>query len=129
MKKVFIIIGVVIAFFVLNIAGRVAVNQIFNHYESKKRSAEIRGGMSMSMLVLYYNTYKSTYHTAPKSWDDLIHTPDNEPLINGVDINEKTFIDPWKSTYRLLEKDGSVFIISNGPDRKPDTDDDIIEQI
>ena len=129
MKKVIIIIAVILGFFVLSIAGKVAVNQIFNAAESKNEGKTRRAELRMSMIQMDYSIYKLHYNTAPKSWDDFIHTPDNKPLTEGVEIKEDRFLDPWDNTFRLVEKDGAVFVISNGPDLKPDTDDDIIREL
>jgi len=57
----------------------------------------------------------------PNSLDELETPLDPADTKNFVHLDP----DPWGQRYRLADDGEDVRIISNGPDRQPDTDDDI----
>ena len=75
--------------------------------------------VTIASLKQNCQAYRLYYKASPKSWDQLIHTPDNRPLMDAVPL------DPWEHEFVLINDSNTITISSNGPDGKPGTDDDI----
>jgi hypothetical protein len=60
----------------------------------------------------------------PRTWDEMLG-----PIAKGTDLENVTepLEDPWGTVYRILGEAGpqSIEVVSAGPDRKSDTEDDI----
>ncbi|MCA8942077.1 MAG: type II secretion system protein GspG [Planctomycetes bacterium] len=62
----------------------------------------------------------------PEMQDLLEKDEHGQPWIRGGNIEDGQFVDPWKTPYEIHQLEGLNFdIISAGPDREMDTDDDI----
>lgn len=68
------------------------------------------------------NQYRTFYKKYPNNLDELIHTPDNNPVLDTDEIKA----DPWGNEY-IFEKNGNkIKIYSMGPDSLENTEDDIV---
>ncbi|MBQ1267054.1 MAG: type II secretion system protein GspG [Proteobacteria bacterium] len=65
--------------------------------------------------------YKVFFKKSPSSLNDLIHTPDNNPLLDAEEIQK----DPWGNDYALEKNGNKIKISSFGPDGIENTEDDI----
>lgn len=69
--------------------------------------------------------YQTSYKKYPEKLDDLIHTPDNRPML---DENAK-FEDSWNQPIIYEKTDTQIKLYSIGMDGKKNTEDDIIKTI
>ncbi len=68
------------------------------------------------------NQYRTFYKKYPNSLEDLIKTPDNNPILDAEEVQK----DPWDNDY-IFEKNGTkIKIYSMGPDSLENTEDDVV---
>jgi general secretion pathway protein G len=96
------------------VAGGVAVFALPKFQESQKKVAE-SGARTMRMAVQQWQAANN--ETSCPTVSQLIQ---DKQLDNGQNTN-----DPWGQAYNLNCSDDQVTVVSNGPDKKKGTKDDI----
>ncbi len=126
----FSLIEILIALTLLGIAGTFVASKIFEQLtEGQIQSTKIQM-TSFKNILADYRRKCGLYPSTDQGLEALIQKPSggkeckNYPA-DGFMQEEIIPNDPWEEPY-LYESDGKKFkIISYGPDREPDTEDDI----
>jgi general secretion pathway protein G len=98
--------------------------------------AMLAGGVALFALPKFKEAQVSTAKTsaqvirrAVQDWQRVnneITCPTMSQLVEGKHIDSASNMDdPWGQAYILLCTDDEVFVMSNGPDKKKDTKDDV----
>lgn len=98
--------------------------------------AMISGGVAVAVIkkkasadISMTKTNAQTLRIAVKSWwvtHDSGSCPTVKMLVADGELDKgKVGKDAWQQPWRLKCEDGDVTVLSNGPDKQPDTDDDI----
>jgi len=69
------------------------------------------------------DTFRVKEGRIPENLDELIQP--NEKGVAYIEGFTETPVDPWGNPYEIREDDQGYEIISYGPDKQPDTEDDI----
>lgn len=120
MRAGFTLIEILVAVAIIGIMGTAAIQGVMQYLDKAKLTAARDG---VNTLRDAANNYNMLYNKFPSSLRDLIEPRgDDEPLVTN---GESALYDPWNIEYRMVVKKRSVVVISAGPDKEFDTEDDI----
>ena len=111
------------------LAGMVVPNLMENQEEAKIQSTRINI-KSIESAMKMYKLRNNYYPTTEQGLEALVSQTDIEPIPRNFPENgflEELPLDAWDNEYILISPgdNGAFDIISMGPDREADTDDDI----
>lgn len=120
MRAGFTLIEILVAVAIIGIMGTVAIQGVMQYLDKAKLTAARDG---VNTLRDAANNYNMLYNKFPSSLRDLIEPKgDDDPLVTN---GESALYDPWNIEYKMVVKKRSVVVISAGPDKEFDTEDDI----